>query len=81
MDKKWYKTVDALSSVLQAGISVVIPVLMFLGLGKFLQYKFNLGGKTMLICIIFGVISGFYSMIKYLFLITKNKDGDDKNVK
>ncbi len=70
-----YKIAVALTTVLQAGLSAVVPVGICVLGAKFLVDKFSLPEYTTLIGIIFGVLSGFYSMIKYIYSAMKTTDG------
>ncbi len=69
-----YKIAVALTTVLQAGISAVVPVGICILGARFLVDKFSLPEYTTLIGIILGVLSGFYSMIKYIYSAIKATD-------
>ena len=69
MKKDSFKIAVALSSIMQAGLSVFVPPLL-LSLGaKFLIEKFGLSDKIFIFAIIFGVICGFYNMFKYIYSV------------
>ncbi len=63
----------ALTSVMQAGLNVLIPIAAFVLMAKFLILKFGLTEKIMIFAIIIGVLSGFYNMIKYIYLQISRK--------
>ena len=63
----------ALSAVTQVGLTVLSPIAACLIISKFLVDKFSLPGYVIAIGVGLGAVSGFYSMIKYLLAITKNK--------
>lgn len=69
-----YKIAVALTMVLQAGISSVVPVVMCVLGARFLVDKFFFPEYTTLIGIILGVLSGFYSMIKYIYSAIRTTD-------
>ena len=71
-----FKIIMALTTITHAGLSVFSPVVILGLLAKFLISKFNAPDYFFLIAIIFGVFSGFYNMIKFLY-ITIKKDGED----
>ncbi len=70
-NRKMFKVVKALSSVTQASLTMLVPIFGFVLLGTYLKDKFSLPPVVIAISIILGVISGFYSMIKYLKILTK----------
>lgn len=74
MDKKSFEIAKAITSITQAGLSVIIPVGLMIWLARFLIKKFFLPEFIMIIAIVLGVASGFYNMMKNLFLLTKNKE-------
>lgn len=69
-----FKIAVALTSIMQAGMSAVFPPLVLILLARFLINKFGLPDKIMLFAVIFGVICGFYNMIKYIHLLINRKD-------
>jgi len=71
-----FKIVVAITSITQAGLSVLVPILLMGLLAKFLINKFGFTDKIMVFAIIFGVICGFYNMIKYIHS-TINRNGDE----
>ena len=76
MRKENFKIIVAITSVTQAGLSALVPVLIMGLLAKFLIVKFSFPEITMVIAIVFGVISGFYNMIRYIYLLMK-RSGDE----
>ncbi len=65
------KIITALSAVTQTALCLVVPTGLCIGVGKWLVDKQGLPSFTMVIAIVFGVICGFYSMIKYIFSLIK----------
>ncbi len=63
----------ALSSITQVGLTVLSPIAACLIISKLIADKFGLPNYVIVIGVVLGAISGFYSMIKYLIAITKNK--------
>lgn len=72
-----YKIAVALTAVLQAGLSVIVPAAIFIFGARFLVDKFSFPEYTTLIGIVLGVVSGFYSMIKYIY--SAIRASEDKN--
>ena len=68
-----FKIVVALTSVTQAGLSALVPVVIFIFIAKELIQKFGFPEKTMIFAIIFGVLCGFYNMVKYIYLLINRK--------
>ena len=69
-----FKIAVAFTSVMQAGLSAVTPPVIMVLLAKFLVKKFGLSDKIVLFAVIFGVLCGFYSMIKYIYMQIARKD-------
>jgi len=69
-----FKIAVALTSIMQTGMSAVFPPLVLILLARFLINKFGLPDIIMLFAVIFGVICGFYNMIKYIHLLINRKD-------
>ena len=65
------KVVKALSAVTQVSLTMLTPVALCIWFGNYLVSKHSYPQFTMVILIVLGVSSGFYSMIKYLIAITK----------
>jgi len=53
-----------LAMVSQIGISVFVPIGLMLFVGKGLDYLFHTGTVVMVICVILGVITGFWNLYK-----------------
>ena len=70
-NRKIFKIVKAMTSITQTSLTMLIPVFGFIMLGVYLKNKFGFSPIVIVISIILGVISGFYSMIRYLKIITK----------
>ena len=65
----------ALTAFSQVSLTVLSPIAACLVIGAFLVSK-GFPQYTLVIFIVLGAISGFYSMIKYILAITKS---DEKN--
>jgi len=63
----------ALTSVLQAGMNVIVPVFIYVIAAKFLINKLAFPDVTMVICIVLGVVTGVYNMFKYIFSLSNRK--------
>ena len=63
----------ALTAVTQAGLSVLVPIGILVFFAKFLIEKFSFSDKMMLGAIVLGVLSGFYNMIKYIYMQINRK--------
>ena len=72
-----YKIAVALTTILQTGLSLIVPAALCILGAHFLVDKFSFPEYTKLIGVIFGVLSGFYSMIKYLYVTFKSVYKDD----
>lgn len=77
--KTTYKIAAALTSVMQTALSLLVPVFICIFAAKYLTDKFRLPPFVMIVGIVFGAASGFYSMIKYITSTarTVNRDDDD----
>ncbi len=65
MSKGNYKIYANLALVSQVGIMTAIPIIGGVYVGRFLDEKFGTNGIMLLICIIFGVVSSFYELIRF----------------
>ena len=72
-----YKISIALTAILQAGLCVIVPSGVCILSAYFLVDKFSFPEYTKLIGVILGVLSGFYSMLKYLYTTFKSAYKDD----
>ena len=63
----------ALTAFSQVALTVLSPIAACLVLGKLAVDKLGLPQYVIVIAIILGAISGFYSMIKYIINLTKSK--------
>lgn len=59
--------------VTQIGISMVVPIIMALYIGKWIDDKFGTRPLFLLIFILFGVISSFMNLFKMADQATKGK--------
>ena len=77
--KTVYKITAALTSVLQTALSLLVPVFICIFAAKYLTDKFALPPIVMILGILLGAASGFYSMFKYIISTVKtvNRDDDD----
>ena len=67
------KIVKALSSITQVSLTMLTPVALCICIGNYLVSKHSWPQFVMPILIVLGVLSGFYSVIKYLKTVTKDK--------
>ena len=65
----------ALSLITQLGISMLVPILICLGIGIFIDDRFGTSPWWMIIFIILGVGAGFRSV--YMLTLDYHKDRDD----
>ena len=63
----------ALSCILQAGLNVLVPILICYLFAKFLINRFSFPDITMVAAIVLGVFSGVYNMFKYIYTLIKRK--------
>jgi len=70
---KHMKIITALSSVTQTALCLIVPAGLCIGIGKWLVDKQGFPQFTMVVAIVLGVLSGFYSMIKYIFTLIKSQ--------
>ncbi len=73
-----YKIAVALTAVIQTGLSLIVPAGICIFGAKFLVDKFSFPEYTTLIGVVFGVASGFYSMVKYLYSCVKTSYRDNE---
>lgn len=78
MNKKSFEIANAITSITQAGLTVIVPVIICIWGGNFIVKKFSLPEYVMVIAVVLGVLSGFYSMFKYLFTVTRTQTKEDK---
>ena len=76
MNRKNFKILLALTTITHAGLSVFAPALVLGFLSKFLINKFSVPDGLFLISIVFGILCGFYNMIKYIYIAMKK--GEDE---
>ncbi len=66
MPKKVFRAVYAMNFILQAAFSMLCPAgLLILG-GWYLTERCGVGKWAMVVAIVLGVLTGFYSMIHYI---------------
>ena len=70
---KYMKIITALSSVTQTALCLIVPAGLCIGIGKWLVDKQGFPQFTMVVAIVLGVLSGFYSMVKYIFALIKSQ--------
>lgn len=64
--KKNFDAVKNLAFLSQIGLSLVLPIVLFLMLASYLQNKFGMGDWTTLVALILGLVSGVSSFISFL---------------
>ena len=69
---------QALNSISQLGLSVVISFLLWIFIAMWIRDKFNLGNFVMIIGILFGLGSAVLSFIKFCGLISPKEKNDEK---
>lgn len=78
------KSFDAFKNLVflsQIGLSLVLPIILFLMLASYLQTRFSLGTWVMPVALILGLISGgssFISFLRYMYNEAKKSErGED----
>lgn len=66
---------QALALIAQIGISMLVPILICLGIGVFIDGKLGSSPLCMIVFIILGVAAGFRNV--YLLTLGFHKDKDD----
>lgn len=79
MSKGNYKIYANLALISQVGIMTALPIVGGVYIGRYLDERFGTNGVMLLICIIFGVVSSFYEMIR--FTIKKSQRDVKQNEK
>lgn len=69
---------QALNSISQLGLSVVISFLLWIFIAMWIRDKFNLGNFVMIIGIFLGLGSAVLSFIKFCGLISPKEKNDEK---
>ena len=67
MSKTNYKIYANLALISQIGIMTALPIVGGVYIGRYLDEKFGTNGVMLLICIIFGVLSSFYELMRFTF--------------
>ena len=80
-NKSAYKVAVAFSSIMQTALSLLTPIFICIVVAKYLTEKFSLPPFVMILGIILGVASGFYSMIKYIISAVHTADRSDDDAK
>ena len=76
--KKIYQVMVALSTITQLGLSIALPIVVFLFLAGYLRLKFGLGNYVTVMGILLGVGSGIASLFRFMKLVNKiNRRKDD----
>lgn len=78
MPKKLFRAVYALNYIAQAGFSMVFPAGVLIGLGWLLTERCGLGRWVMALAIVFGVLTGIYSMFYYIIKTIRHFDPMEK---
>ena len=66
INKDFLRTSKYLSLLTQIGLLMVINILIFLGLGVWLDKIFKTNGIFLIVLLLIGIISGFYSVYKVI---------------
>lgn len=69
---------QALNSISQLGLSVVISFLLWIFIAMWIRDKFNLGNFVMVIGVFLGLGSAVLSFIKFCGLISPKEKNDEK---
>ena len=69
---------QALNSISQLGLSVVISFLLWIFIAMWIRDKFNLGNFVMIIGILLGLGSAVLSFIKFCGIISPKEKNDEK---
>lgn len=77
MNKKKKGMYNNLALITQVGLNVIIPILLGVYIGRWLDDKFNKSMFFTITLLIVGSLSGFMN----LFKLAKPKDKDEKNKK
>ena len=78
MKNKHKEIFQALNSISQLGLSVVISFLLWIFIARWIRDKFDLGNFVMLIGILLGLGSAVLSFIKFCGLISPKEKNDEK---
>ena len=73
---KLFGFVYAMNYIAQAAWSFVFPAGLIVGLGYFLVRRFSLGKGVLVAAIVLGVLSGVYSMFRYIIRMADYATGD-----
>lgn len=74
MKNRDYKdTIQNLALISQVGLSAITPILLGVGLGRFMDKRLGKNGIFSIILIILGAIAGLYNMIRVTSNQFKNK--------
>lgn len=74
------EVLKAITAFSQVSLTVLSPIAACLVIGAFLVSK-GMPQYTLVILIILGAISGFYSMVKYILAITKSEEKTNNGAK
>jgi len=69
---------QALNSITQLGLSVVISFLLWIFIAMWIRDKFNLGNFIMIIGIFLGLGSAVLSFVKFCGIISPKEKNDEK---
>ena len=76
--KKNKEIVEAISSITQLGLSVVISFLLWIFIASWIRDEFSLGNEVMIAGIILGAASCVFSFIKYIKKMTGKEKENEK---
>ena len=69
---------QALNSITQLGLSVIISFLLWIFIAMWVRDKFNLGNFVMLIGVLLGLGSAVLSFVKFCKLISTRENSNEK---
>lgn len=74
MPKKLFSAVYAVNYIFQAGFSMAVPAGLFILLGWLLTSRCGVGKWAMAVCIILGVLAGFFSVFHFILKTMNHVD-------
>ncbi len=74
MPRKVFSFVYALNYILQAGFCMLTPAALFIGGGWLLTHRCGVGKWAMVVAIILGVLTGMYSLFRFLITTMNHID-------
>lgn len=71
--KSGFNIAAAFAAITGAGLNVFIPIAFFVFLAKILTVKFSFSEKIIPWAVAIGALSGFYNMIRYIYMQINKK--------